>query len=88
MSNIMDKYVWTPLMFSLFLFPEEFDFFFYNSFCVNLGGEMPGNGQVQPWHLLSVSKCTANLYCICLSIDLRYTKADAVQICGKFWDTQ
>ena len=38
--------------------------------------------------LLSVPKCTANMYCICLSIDLWYTKADVVQICGKFWDTQ
>ena len=31
---------------------------------------------------------SANLYCSCLSTDLRYTWADAVQICGKFWDTQ
>ena len=38
--------------------------------------------------LLSVPKFTANLYCICLSIDLRYTKADAVQICSNFLDTQ
>ena len=27
---------------------------------------------------------TMNKQCI----DLRYTQADAVQICGKFWDTQ
>ena len=39
-------------------------------------------------YLLSVSKFTAKLYCICLSSDLRFTWADAVQICGKFWDTQ
>ena len=38
--------------------------------------------------LLSVPKCTANLYCICLAKDLRYTQADAIQVCGKFWDTQ
>ena len=38
--------------------------------------------------ILSVPKFTANLYCNCLSINLRYTQADAVQICGKFWDTQ
>ena len=38
--------------------------------------------------LLSGPKCTANLYSICLSIDLWYTSADAVQISGKFWDTQ
>ena len=38
--------------------------------------------------VLSVPKFTANLYCIYLSIDLRYTKADAMQICGIFWDTQ
>ena len=36
--------------------------------------------------VLSVSKFTANMYCICLSIPKIYT--DAVQICGKFWDTQ
>ena len=36
--------------------------------------------------ILSGPKFTANLYCICFSIDLRYTKKDAVQICGKFWD--
>ena len=32
--------------------------------------------------LLSVLKFTANLYCICLGIDLLYIKADAVQILG------
>ena len=37
---------------------------------------------------MSVPKFTANLYCICLSLYLRYTSADAVQIGGKFWDTQ
>ena len=32
---------------------------------------------------LSVPKfANPNLYCICLSLDLRYTKAVAVQICG------
>ena len=36
--------------------------------------------------LLSVPKFTAYLYCICLSIPEIYTIA--VQICGKFWDTQ
>ena len=36
----------------------------------------------------SVPKFTANLYSICLSIDLRYTLADPVKICGNFWDTQ
>ena len=30
----------------------------------------------------SVPKFTANLYCICLSIYLRSTQADAVKICG------
>ena len=38
--------------------------------------------------ILSVPKFTANLYCICLSITQIYTSADAVQISGKFWDTQ
>ena len=38
--------------------------------------------------ILSVQKFTANLYCIYLSIDLRYTKADEVQICGKYQDNQ
>ena len=37
--------------------------------------------------VLSVSKFTANLYCLCICIDLGYTLADAVQVCGKFWDT-
>ena len=37
---------------------------------------------------ISLSKFTVNLYCICLSIDSCYTEADAVQICGNFWDTQ
>ena len=36
----------------------------------------------------SVPKLTANMYSICLSIPKIYTKADAVQFCGKFWDTQ
>ena len=34
--------------------------------------------------VLSVPKCTANLYCICLSIPQIFTKADAVQIGGIF----
>ena len=38
--------------------------------------------------ILSVAKFTANLYCICLSINFQYTQADAVQICADFWDTQ
>ena len=33
------------------------------------------------------TKFTANQYCICLSIPQIYTKADAVQTCGTFWDT-
>ena len=33
-------------------------------------------------------KFTANLFYICFRIDLRSTEEDAVQICGKFWDTQ
>jgi len=37
---------------SLFLFPEEFDFFFYNSFCVNLGGEMPALNSEEEFHEL------------------------------------
>ena len=37
-------------------------------------------------NLLSVPKFNANLYCICLSIPQINT--DAVQICGKFWNTQ
>ena len=36
--------------------------------------------------LVSAPKFTVDLYCIC--IDLRYTYADAVHICGKFWNTQ
>ena len=51
---------------------------------------------MKAWYLyymvLSVPERTANLYCIYLSIPKNltytYTKADAVQICGKFWDTQ
>ena len=39
-------------------------------------------------YLLSVPKFTANLYCICLSIPQIYTLANAVQVCGTFWDTQ
>ena len=38
--------------------------------------------------VLSVPKFNANLYCICMSIPQIYTYADAVQICGQFWDTQ
>ena len=38
--------------------------------------------------ILSVPSFTANLYCIYLDIDVRYTLADAVQICGDFWNTQ
>ena len=41
-----------------------------------------------PHQVLSVPKFIENLYCICLSIPQIYTKADAVQICGRFWDTQ
>ena len=37
--------------------------------------------------LLSVPKVTANVYCICLSILQIHTNADAVHICGYFWDT-
>ena len=37
---------------------------------------------------MSVPKFNATQYCICLSIDLQYTSADAVQICGTFWKTQ
>ena len=36
--------------------------------------------------VLSVPKFTANQYCI--SLNIYYTLADAVQICGNFWDTQ
>ena len=39
-------------------------------------------------YILSVPKFIAHLYCICLSINLRNTYANAVQICGKFWDIQ
>ena len=45
-------------------------------------------GDVKQIYLLSVPKFTANLYCICWSITQIYTSADAVQICGNFWDTQ
>ena len=38
--------------------------------------------------VLSVPKFTAILYCICLSIDLQYTSADAAQMFDKFWDTR
>ena len=40
--------------------------------------------------ILSVPKFTAKLYCICLSIPQIYTilYADAIQIRGKFWQTQ
>ena len=30
---------------------------------------------------------TANLYCSCLGSCFMFLKADAVQICDKFWDT-
>ena len=36
----------------------------------------------------SAPKFTANLHCICSGIDLWYTEADAVQIWGKFKETQ
>ena len=39
-------------------------------------------------YILCVPKFTANMYCVCLSIPQIYTKADTVQIYGKFWDTQ
>jgi len=35
-----------------FLFPEEFDFFFYNSFCQNLGGEIPSSENEEGFHEL------------------------------------
>ena len=35
-----------------FLFPEEFDFFFYNSFCQNLGGEIPTDDNEEGFHEL------------------------------------
>jgi len=35
---------------SFFLFPDQFDFFFYNSFCVSLGGEMPSPASVEKYH--------------------------------------
>ena len=38
--------------------------------------------------VLSVSYITATLYCICLSACFMFASADAVQICGKFRDTQ
>ena len=38
--------------------------------------------------LLIVPKFTAYLYCIYLSILQIYTYADAVKICGTFWDTR
>ena len=31
-----------PTAISYILFPEEFDFHFYNNFCQNLGGRIPG----------------------------------------------
>ena len=43
---------------------------------------------ISPFCTEKPMKFTANLYCICLSIPQEYTEADAVQICGKFWDTQ
>jgi len=42
-----------------------------------------------PWfinYILSVPYITANLHCICLSACFMFAQADAVQICGKFWD--
>ena len=38
--------------------------------------------------LLSIKYSTANLYWICLSACFMFAWSDAVQICGKFWDTQ
>ena len=35
-----------------FLFPEEFDFFFYNSFCQNLGGRIPSSDNEEGFHEL------------------------------------
>ena len=39
-------------------------------------------------YILSVAYITANLYFICLNACFMFALADAVQICGKFWDTQ
>ena len=38
---------------------------------------------IRPKYVLSVPKFSANMYCICLSIALRYTQADAVQYVDK-----
>ena len=37
---------------SYFLFPEEFNFHFYNAFCQNLGGRVPGSASVEEYHEL------------------------------------
>ena len=37
---------------SFFLFPEEFDFFFYASFCQNLGGKIPFSLNEEGYHEL------------------------------------
>ena len=59
-------------------------FFFFN---LNSQDDI-GHAYSRGFSVLSVPKFTANLYCICLSIQQIYTSADAVQICGKFWVTQ
>ena len=33
-----------------FLFPEQFDFWFFNSFCKNLGGELPSSNNAEEYH--------------------------------------
>lgn len=35
---------------SYFLFPEEFNFNFYNAFCQNLGGRIPGSDSQEGFH--------------------------------------
>ena len=53
-----------------------------------IGKEVRFSDNIPHRDILSVPKCTANQYCICLSIPQINTYADAVQLCGKFWDTQ
>ena len=41
-----------PLAVTYLLFPEEFDFHFYNTFCQNLGGRIPSSESIEGFHEL------------------------------------
>ena len=52
---------------SLFLFPDLFDFYFYNAFCYNLGGLMPTPTSDENYHELMDEAEVRNIYCVCNS---------------------